>query len=666
MLSGTEQAKASPAFYVALNGNDQWSGKLDSPNDAKTDGPFATLESARDAVRELREQQGGKLSQAVTVSVRGGTHFLSETLVFMPEDSGTAECPVTFAAYEGEKPVISGGRLITGWKQEEVNGKKVWTAEIDAVKNGEWFFREMWVNGERRIRARYPAKGYLNVEESPDATDNWPEGQTNFRFKEGDLKAWDKIEDAEMVVMCRWVDSHLPIEGVDEANKLVKFLKRSVFRLDPGDLYYVENVFEKLGNAGEWYLDPKAGKIYYTPTSDEDMSKAEVIAPVLDQIVRLEGDPQAGKFVENLSFKGLAFSHAEWWLPEDSERGGFSQAAIGVPGAFYGVGARNCSLENCDISHIGNYALELAMGCQNNRAVNCNLFDMGGGGVKIGEAVIRDNEAEQTFGNEISKCHIYDGALLFHPAIGIWVGQSYNNRFAHNHIHDFYYSGFSVGWTWGYGKTLARDNVVEFNHVHHLGKRSNGDGPILSDMGGIYTLGMQPGTVVRNNVFHDIAGLKYGGWGIYFDEGSTDIVAENNLVYRTTHGGFHQHYGRENIVRNNIFVLARDWQVQRSRSEEHISFIFEGNIVYWNQGVAVSGNFGNFNVKFDRNLYWSEGDGEMKFGGMSFEEWQEKGLDKNSIIADPLFVDPEKNDFRLKPNSPATSKLGFVNFDLPE
>ncbi|MFA0745969.1 MAG: hypothetical protein LASZOEIN_002783, partial [Candidatus Fervidibacter sp.] len=196
----------------------------------------------------------------------------------------------------------------------------------------------------------------------------------------------------------------------------------------------------------------------------------------------------------------------------------------------------------------------------------------------------------------------------------------------------------------------------------HIGKKSDGDGPILSDMGGIYTLGIQHGTVIRNNLWHDIAGLRYGGWGIYFDEGSTGIIAENNIVYNTTHGGFHQHYGRENIVRNNIFAYARDHQLQVSRPENHLRFRFIGNIVIGRAEQWLVGGI-DFNFEFDRNLYWREGGGPIKFGNLSWEEWRAKGMDKNSVIADPQFVAPEKFDFRLKPTSPAF-KLGFKPFDL--
>jgi len=130
-------------------------------------------------------------------------------------------------------------------------------------------------------------------------------------------------------------------------------------------------------------------------------------------------------------------------------------------------------------------------------------------------------------------------------------------------------------------------------------------------------------------------------------------------VYNTTHGGFHQHYGKENIFRNNIIAFARDWQIQRSRPEEHISFYFERNIVYWDKGVAFSGSLGNMNIVFNHNLYFATGDGQMKFNDLSFEQWQEKGMDKDSIMADPLFFDPDNRDFRLKHNSPAF-RIGYI------
>jgi hypothetical protein len=682
------QAAAPPppgsphVFFVSPNGNDRWTGHLDAPNAAGTDGPFATLARARDALRELKRQEGGVLKESPTVSVRGGNYFLTEPLAFLPEDSGTAQSPVMIAAFPGEKPVVSGGRRLEGWKPATANGRQLWAVEIPEVRDGKWFFRQLWVNGERRARARHPNQGYLAVESIPDAKPggSWTEGQSRFRFKAGDLKAWPTINNAEVRVMNRWVESHLPVMQVNETERLVMFSKRSVFSLEPGDLYYLEHALELLDQPGEWYLDRAAGRLYYWPMPGEDMTRAEVIAPVLAQVVRLDGQPETGRFIDHLIFRGLAFAHTEWyfpggfdtgrekaevWPPPRVEVGGFAQAAVGVPGAVRGHGVRNVKFEGCSFIHLGDYALELARGCQNNLISRCELADLGAGGIKLGETAIRNTDAEVSRDNEVSDCHIHDGGLIFHSAHGVWVGQSPGNKLLHNHIHDFYYSGISFGWTWGYGRALATNSLVEWNHVHHIGVRSDGDGPILSDMAGIYTLGLHLGSVIRNNLWHDTAGLRYGGWGIYFDEGTQGILAENNVVYRTTHGGFHQHYGRDNVVQNNVFAYARDWQIQRTRAEAHQSYTFAHNIVLWNRGRLLEGNFSGTvsNYLFHSNLYWREGGGDVKFSQWSFEAWQQKGQDTNSLIANPKFVNLAKDDFTLAPDSPAF-KLGVRPIDL--
>ena len=688
LLFGCAQPRRQPAasvkapkpapgvFFVANNGNDRWSGRLTAPNRAGTDGPFATPAFALQAVRAARLQGGGGVRQRSAVFICGGTYFLDAPIVFKPEDSA-----LTLAACPGTTPVLSGGRRIGGWKEVTVEGKRLWAADIPEVRDGHWLFRELWVNGRRATRARHPNQGYLGIAELPDNAAEWTQGHTRFRFREGDLKAGSTITNAEVVAMSRWVESRLPILSVDEKERIVSFSKRSVFELGPGDLYYAEGAFEFLDAPGEWYLDPAAGTLYYLPRPGEQLAKMQAIAPVLPQVLRFEGRPESGQFVDGVALRGLTFSHTEWYFPAgfqsgvnkpnvspepQAETGGFAQAAVGVPGAVWGEGLRGAILEDCRFVGLGNYGLELARGCHVNRILRCEFSDLGGGGVKIGETHIRDKAVEQTFGNEISGCHIHDGGKMFASAIGIWIGQSPDNRLTQNLIHDFYYTGISIGWTWGYGPSLAANNKVEMNHVHHIGAKSNGDGPILSDMGGIYTLGKQPGTTIRNNLWHDIAATRYGGWGIYFDEGSSGILAENNVVYRTTHGGFHQHYGETNLVRNNIFAFARDHQLQRSRPEPHRSFSFVTNIVYFDSGSLLAGDWSDdADYQMDGNVYFDARPGarpdQLPVGPCTWPQWQARGHDRHSQVADPLFVLPQQDDFRLRPNSPAL-KLGFRPF----
>jgi hypothetical protein len=219
--------------------------------------------------------------------------------------------------------------------------------------------------------------------------------------------------------------------------------------------------------------------------------------------------------------------------------------------------------------------------------------------------------------------------------------------------------GVSIGWTWGYRESEAYGNLIEYNYIHDVGI-----GDMLSDIGAIYTLGVQPGTRIRYNLIHDVHRRGYGGWGIYLDEGSTDILVEYNLVYRAQSSGFHQHYGRDNLVRNNIFAYSEEHQIARTRQEPHRAFIFEQNIVYADgRPMLTDQEWGPENAEFSRNLYFDASGAAPDFAGETFQEWQAMGLDAVSVVGDPLFVNPREGDFRLRPGSPAFA-LGFKEFDL--
>ncbi|OGV68834.1 MAG: hypothetical protein A3K19_01755 [Lentisphaerae bacterium RIFOXYB12_FULL_65_16] len=657
------QRLATADYVVATNGNDAWSGKLAAPNAARTDGPLATLAGARDAVR--RGRAGGALAQPVTVLVRDGVYRLSEPLTFTPEDSGSDTCPVTYAAYPGERPVISGGREITGWRFDAA--RVCWVVDIPEAKGRKWTFRRLYVNGDRRPLARTPNEGeFFRVQgkaaplQDPKTGKETDSSKISFRFKPGDLGPQggsDNLAGADVVTLRAWESGMLPVASVDWATNCVMLAGPMKWSIETGQRYYVENLAAALDAPGEWYLDREAGVLSYKPREGERLGEVSVVAPVLTQLLLIKGDPTAGLPVGNLHFEGLVFADSDYVLEPEGHSDW--QAAVTVPAAIQANGARACSIERCEVRNIGNYAVWFERGCTDNRIVQNEIHELGAGGVRLGEQGVREKETEQTSRNTISNNFIHDGGSVFYGAHGVWVGQSSDNIITHNEICDFNYTGLSVGWSWGYSPTTCHRNLIEYNHLHHLGRG------MLCDMAAIYTLGISTGTKIRYNLIHDIWDWVegYGAGGIYPDEGSSGILIENNVVYRTTAGGLTIHYGKDILARNNILAFGREQQVYLGRSDKDSNQTFERNIVYYDQGRLFSRMS---TLVADNNVYFDASGEEVRFpGDLDLAAWQAKGYDQHSVIADPLFVDPQHGDFRFRPGSPALT-LGFQPIDISQ
>ncbi|HVT13633.1 MAG TPA: right-handed parallel beta-helix repeat-containing protein [Fimbriimonadaceae bacterium] len=524
----------------------------------------------------------------------------------------------------------------------------------------DWSFSQLFVNGERRYRPRLPRSGYYTIAETVPPTEAAKgHGYDRFGFRAGEIQPnWANRDDVEVLVMHIWGMSRNRIGSIDDGSHIVTFKSPTGYEANWADLgqghrFLVENVKEALSQPGEWYLDRAAHTLTYIPKPGEKPEKLDIEAPTTDALIEFRGDSKSRRWVDHIGIFTMRLEGSNWNLPPAGRN--FPQAEADLPGAIRFEGARDCKLLDSDIRHTGAYAVEIGPACKDVTVGVNTMEDLGAGGVKVGEMTWQRDPGLVTERCVIDSNVIQGGGRLHPAAVGVWVGQNPFIKIQNNLIRDFYYTGISVGWSWGYQPNGAHDNLIADNRISMIGQG------VLSDMGGIYTLGPQAGTVIRGNRIHDVQSFSYGGWGIYPDEGSSAMLIENNCVFRTKSAGFHQHYGKENIIRNNVFAFGGEAQLMRTRAEDHLSFTMTKNIVLFGDAPLLGSNWSGNNYKLDENLYWRIGGKPFDFAGMTLDQWHAKGQDTHSLIADPRFVDPDHGDFRLKPGSPALG-LGFKPF----
>ncbi|MEN6402633.1 MAG: hypothetical protein ABFD94_11890, partial [Armatimonadia bacterium] len=281
-------AAPKPAvFHVAVNGKDTAAGTAKAP--------FRTLTRARNAVRALKQK--GLPAGGVTVLIHGGVHRLPAPLVLGPQDSGTAKCPITYAATPGESPVLSGGRIIKGLHR---NADGSWSTTIPEAAGHKWVFRQLFIDGRRYIPARSPNVGqYAILRGTPPAADAKDSGSVlgtttgtakdRFVFRGKDLQPWPNLSDVELRITFSWNSGTFPLKSVDPQTNIAVLGGPACWELPkpgmPTNSYIVENHPGACDAPGEWQLNRETGEVKIIPFAGEDLSKAEVVAPAMERLV---------------------------------------------------------------------------------------------------------------------------------------------------------------------------------------------------------------------------------------------------------------------------------------------------------------------------------------------------------------------------------------------
>ncbi|MCX6328102.1 MAG: PDZ domain-containing protein [Bacteroidia bacterium] len=639
-------------LYVATNGNDNSDGSIENP--------FYTIRKAVDVAREFR---GSHKRCNITIVVRKGTYYLDKPLLFSPEDSGTEGFPLTISGYQGEKPVLSGGRRINlTWKTYR-NG--IFMSEIEKDMS----FDQLYINGEKQILARYPDfdpsvpfwNGYAADADSPKRLLSYkhPEGAYIHKMHPG---LWGGFH---FMIKSVKPDGQPKLEGGYQNNR-----SSTVFH---PEYKFIENVFEELNAPHEWYYDADNGILYYKPAEVLDLKSAVVEVPLLESCLAFKGTMQ--KPVHDIVIRGLIFRHTLRTFMKTREPLLRSDWTIYRQGMVFIEGAERISIENCEFDSPGGNAIFIS---NYNRSVNISgnyIHDVGAGGINFvgNPSAVRSPLFEYSQSNSPqtidtvpgpankdypSGCKAYDNLICSTGRIekqtaGVNLSMSSEITVSHNSIYNVPRAGINIcDGTWG-------GHIIEFNDVFNTVLETGDHGafnswgrdrywfPVRERMDSITSANPKLAkadavktTIIRNNRMRCDR-----GWDIDLDDGSSNYLLENNLCLT---GGIKLREGLFRRIENNIMVNnSIHLHAWFAKSED----IIRHNIVC-NAFKPVYMN--GWGKEIDYNLFATN---------YALARARQNGTDRNSVAGDPLFKDPASSDFRVTENSPAI-KIGFKNFDM--
>ncbi len=715
-----EAGRRTADFFVAVDGSDQWSGQLAQPNEARTDGPFATLTKARDAIRALKQIRDKK---EIHVLIRGGVYRLDETVVFSIEDSAPADGTITYAAYGTEKPVFTSAVPIVGWKKPEhpspllpeMARDRVWVADVPPRLLNVLTLYE----GNQRL-SRASSQGF-----TPVAYANATTPPNQIAFPPGAMKNWPDVKNGELRVIpsCDYEMCLLSLAEVDEQAGLGKTTapaSRTMGRVKFLDeTAWVENILEVLDQPGEWVFSAADRKLYLWPAQGEPSET--INAPLLTELIRVEGkidyDGPDDSPVTGLAFQGLTFTGGERRPWNGATKGELQHKweHFDVPTALMRLrGARGCTVQACRFVDTSGTGLRLDLTCLDNRIIDNEVAHTGGVGILLAGYGPGTKDVHQR--NDVSNNWVHHVGEIYWASPAIMVWQSGENRVTHNLVHNTPYSGITVsgrtGWTSETDATFrasevklpaydalpsaasgansvhrewwearekymhGRKNLVAWNEIHDVMER-------MGDGNGIYISGTGKENHIYQNYIHHLDGDGTAS-GIRCDNDQYETLIDGNVLYRirsaqtgistteTNHivGNIivdlipsRRPITKPNIVHGYIAISDPTWPIEGARIKHNI--IWSSRADYWpiveHRSFSTGAGDRLKDTDTDDNLYYCPAD--PLWGQRHIDEQRRHGVELHSLSANPMFVDVDHGDFRLQPDSPARA-LGFPSWDI--
>lgn len=649
-------------YYVALEGNDTWSGKLLVPDKGKTDGPFQTLENAVRVINEMGSK--GELSGArIKVVLRKGVFEILKTLKVNDPGKEKRAASVLISNYDKEKVVLVGGKELKGFtlvkdetylkriKNEyrqhiyEINLKQNKIDDYGKIINRGGPGMELFFNDKRMQPARWPNVGYDTIVSVPQYGDTMYEGYVTrldenglpkgrhygrFQYRGSRPDGWCNPEEIYLhgFWVFTWDDEMVAVKSIDKEKKEI-ILKppHSHYGYMKGGVYYALNVLEELDRPGEWYLDRANGKLLFWPPGP--ITRGSLFVSLLNStMIELEN-------TGNIEIRGINFSKSR-------------SAAIVIKGG------ENNLITGCNFNDFANIPVRIEGGVKNG-VRGCELYDLSSGGIMLRGG---DRRSLTPAANFVVNTHIHDfGQWLKAHQSAITIN-GVGNYIANNLIHH----GPGTGILFS-----GNENIFEYNELHHIGQE-------MADVGAFY-IGRdwtQRGNIIRYNFLHDLngPGENYVN-GVYLDDFTSGTEVYANIFLRCAKG-IEIGGGRDNIISNNIFIENNLGISVDARGIDWAKYFFNGGDSALFKGMSrMNYTQPPYSEKYPvlLELYNDEPalpKNNRIFSNISYKEkwlYFYDGLDLNTVHVYDNIIGEEKGDYKNKRDYIVKGNPGILNYD---